>query len=266
MDRQARNKLVEDHLPLVGFITRDLHSRARHLSRDDLSSAGSVALVKAADSFDPSRGVPFGAYARHRIVGGMLDEMRRNDWATRSARQRMRQSAAARDALTAALGREPSPVELADALGVPVAEVESTMLDQGRSFTSLDVVADSLVADAASPEEMVLAEEREQMVRAAVSALPQPMRTVIEEVYFRDRSVTDVAADMGVTHSAVSQHRSEAIRLLGDGLRAHYTDPEAGHERTSKVARHRHRAFMDAFVSRTAGGYVRARAGGLAAA
>ena len=67
MNRNERNALVVENLPLVGYLVSDLCSRATHLSRDDLASAGSVALVQAADAYDATTGVPFGAYARTQI-------------------------------------------------------------------------------------------------------------------------------------------------------------------------------------------------------
>ncbi|ERK72531.1 Sigma-70 region 2, partial [Leifsonia aquatica ATCC 14665] len=102
----------------MGYLVSDLVSRATHLSRDDLASAGSLALVTAADAYDASTGVPFGAYARTRILGALADELRASDWATRSARKRIKETVAVRESLTAALGRTPTVEEIADALGV----------------------------------------------------------------------------------------------------------------------------------------------------
>ncbi|GAA4138649.1 sigma-70 family RNA polymerase sigma factor [Leifsonia shinshuensis] len=113
MNRSERNTLVVDNLPLVGYLVSDLCSRATHLSRDDLASAGAVALVTAADAYDASTGVPFGAYARTRIVGALADELRAGDWATRSARKRIKATLAVQESLTAALGRTPAVEEIA---------------------------------------------------------------------------------------------------------------------------------------------------------
>jgi RNA polymerase sigma factor for flagellar operon FliA len=50
------------------------------------------------------------------------------------------------------------------------------------------------------------------------------MRLIVRQVYFEDRTVKEIADEMGITHSAVSQQRAEAIRLLRDGLETHYSD------------------------------------------
>ena len=54
-------------------------ARGSHLSRDDFASVGSVATITSAYSFYPDLGVPFGAFARRRIVGAFADEMRSSD-------------------------------------------------------------------------------------------------------------------------------------------------------------------------------------------
>ena len=64
MNRAERNKMVVDNLPLVGYLVSEVWARATHLSRDDLASAGAVALITSAEAFDPTLGVPFGAFAR----------------------------------------------------------------------------------------------------------------------------------------------------------------------------------------------------------
>ena len=63
----------------------------RHVSRDDLISAGMAGLAQAARNFDVERGIGFDRYASTRIRGALLDELRSCDWASRSVRSRARQ-------------------------------------------------------------------------------------------------------------------------------------------------------------------------------
>jgi RNA polymerase sigma factor for flagellar operon FliA len=226
--RDARNKLVEDNLAIVGYLVNDVMSRASHLSRDDLASAGALGLVMAADSYDSSLGVPFGAFARRRILGAIADEMRAADWATRTARRKIKESLAVQESLTAALGRVPTVDEIATSLGVDRSAATEALSDAARTVTTLDTMeSDFLASDVTSPEDSLLETERTRYVLAAVTSLPERMRYIIEQVYFGDRSVGDVADELGTTHSAVSQQRAEAIRLMRDGLAAHYSEQPA---------------------------------------
>jgi RNA polymerase sigma factor for flagellar operon FliA len=224
VDIAARNRLVVENLPLVGYLVSDLCARATHLSREDMASAGALGLVLAADSFDPSVGVPFGAYARRRITGALMDELRSLDWAGRGTRKRMKALQAMVETLSARLGRAPTEDELAAALGLTLDQVRATFADAARTVEPLDAAADSLVAETAAPEDTVLARERALFVGAAVAALPERLRHIVTEIYLEGRAVKDVAAGLGLTSSAVSQQRSEALRLLRDGLELHFAD------------------------------------------
>ena len=229
MNRDQRNKLVVENLPLVGYLVRDLCSRATHLSRDDLASAGALALVTSADAWDPTLGVPFGAFARRRIIGSFADTMRADDWATRTARKRIRETLAVQETLTASLGRVPSVDEIASTLGVDRQAATDALSNASRTISALDEInADLLIADNATPEETVITQERTVFVRSSVAALPEDMRYIIEQIYFEERSVKEIAEELGFTHSAVSQKRAEAVRLIRDGLSTHYSEESEG--------------------------------------
>ncbi len=222
---RARNALVEENLAFVGYLVNDVWSRATHLSRDELASAGALGLVMAAETFDESLGVPFGAYARRRILGAIADDMRSADWASRTTRKRIKESLSVQESLTSALGRVPSVDELASALGTDRQSVSEALADAGRTVTNFDdSAADQIAADVVSPEEGLLVDERQRYVLAAVAALPERMRFIVEQVYFGERTVGEIASELGMTHSAVSQQRAEAVRLMRDGLEAHYPD------------------------------------------
>jgi RNA polymerase sigma factor for flagellar operon FliA len=224
-----RNRLVVENLPLVGYLVSDLCARATHLSREDMASAGAIGLVLAADSFDPSAGVPFGAYARRRITGALMDELRSLDWAGRGTRKRIKALQAMSETLSARLGRPATEDEMAAALGLTREQVREALADGARTVGPLDGAADALMADTVAPEEAALAEERAQYLAAAVAALPERLRHIVTEIYLEGRAVKDVAAGLGLTSSAVSQQRSEALRLLRDGLELHFAedaDPE----------------------------------------
>ncbi|MCG2621622.1 sigma-70 family RNA polymerase sigma factor [Arthrobacter sp. I2-34] len=259
MDRAVRNDLVVENLPLVGYLVAEVCAKATHLSRDDLASAGSVALITAADAFDPSLGVPFGAFARRRIVGAFADEMRAIDWAPRSVRKRIKETLAVRETLTAALGRYPTVDEIASALGVDRETAGAALADASRTVSALDdMTADFLMDETPSPEGSLLDEERLVFLRSAVEILPEKMRYIIEQIYFEDRSVKDLAEELGATHSAISQQRSEAIRLLRDGLATHYhDDAEAEHVPESRISPARRNSYLSTLGQRTAGGITR---------
>jgi RNA polymerase sigma factor for flagellar operon FliA len=245
--RELEN-LVRAHLPLVGHLVREMLSRLpAHVSREDLVSAGMAALAGAAKGFDPSRGTPFGSFATTRIRGALLDELRGLDWASRSVRARARKIDTASQALTATLGRTPTPAELADSLGVAIEEITATNDDVQRAVVlSLQGFAAGTAEDLVpertpGPEELLLHREKIGYLHNAIHALPERLRRVVEAYFFEERPMLEIAAELGVTESRISQLRSEALVLLRDGLNANL-DPDVatnGNRAEGCVARRR---------------------------
>ncbi|BCJ41795.1 DNA-directed RNA polymerase sigma-70 factor [Actinoplanes ianthinogenes] len=257
VDRRGED-IVRANMPLVGHLVREMLARVpAHVNRDDLLSAGYAALVAAARGFDSERGVPFPRFAAARVRGALLDELRGLDWASRSVRQRARRTDSAREELTAELGRTPSVQELAERLGCTVEDIEHAADDVHRATVfSLQgfatATADDLVTERTpGPEDMLILRERLGYLRHAVEALPERLRVVVQGYFFDERPMIDIAADLGVSESRVSQLRAEALVLLRDGLNTHL-DPALAAENPPKegcVARRR-AAYYDRIASR----------------
>jgi RNA polymerase sigma factor for flagellar operon FliA len=219
------DELVRAHLPLVGHLVREvLHRVPAHVSRDDLSSAGMLSLVLSAQNFDPELGVPFGRFAAIRIRGALIDELRTMDWASRAVRSKARDLESTRNQLTAVLGRTPRAVEVAQAMGISVADLESVDRDVHRaSLLSLQAMTSEdhetvLPSVGDGPEELLVKREQLGYLRDAIDELPERLRTVIEQYFFGQRRMAEIATELGVTESRISQLRSEALALLRAGL------------------------------------------------
>ncbi len=224
--------LVTEYLPIVGYLVSEVMPRLpAHVQRDDLVSAGQLALVKAARSYDPATGVPFGSYARLRIRGGLTDELRSADWASRGVRSKAREITRTQDRLASELGRWPSDAELAGELATDLSSMRAAQADLHRSVVlSLDHLVE---INGSSHEHIdsgmhhvdasqhVMHHERLTYLLAAVTALPERMRIVIEQYFLAERPMADIADQLGVTESRVSQLRAEAVVLLRDGINAH---------------------------------------------
>ena len=231
-DTAERDALITSSIPVVTHIVRETMGRVpSHVSRDDLTSAGLAALVQASKSFDASRGVPFARYAATRVRGAILDELRGIDWASRSVRRRARDLDATRAQLSSILGRSPSPAEVAQAVGMSLDEIARNDEDiaraqvlslQGAQDASLD---DLLPSAGPTPEQLVEHRERLAYLVEAVAELPERLRIVISDYFLEERPMAEIAAELGVTESRVSQLRGEALVLLRDGLNSQL-DPE----------------------------------------
>lgn len=264
---RARSKaeidsLVTEHLPLAQFAVNAVASRISlpsHVSRDDLLSCAHVALVEVARRFDPTAGASFATYALARLQGAVLDELRSGDWASRSVRAAARRTDAAADALAIALGRPPTREELAASLGVASRDLDALQVDVHRAvMVSID--ADSggdgtsldLPATGDSPERALLRTERARTLHDAMRELPDRLDEVIERNFFGDESLTDIAHDLGVTLSRVSQMRARALTLL-HAVMSELWDEQPVPADGGVRARNQQRAYVDRVAANRAG-------------
>jgi RNA polymerase sigma factor for flagellar operon FliA len=253
--RSEIDDLITSHMPIVGYIVREISMRLpRHVDQGDLHSAGLLGLVQAARAFDASRGVPFKRYANTRIRGAVVDELRSRSWASRAVRQTGRLRDEAVEQLAAVLGRMPSQAEIAEHLGVTVAELDSAQDDLHRTVVlSLDAAASPEAVDAAiehhgpTPEQELLRGEEHHYLRSAVQALPDRLRTVVTMYYLEGRPMADIAEVLDVTESRVSQMRAQALDLVRDGMNS-ALDPDLvpAAERPGGVVDRRRTAYFAA--------------------
>jgi RNA polymerase sigma factor for flagellar operon FliA len=252
--------LVEKNLPLVAHIVRETMGRVpTHVNRDDLTSAGMFALVQAARAFDAERGVPFPRYAVTRIRGAVLDELRGVDWASRSVRRLSRDLDATRSQLATSLGRVPTNEEIASVLGVDVADIARNDDDVARAqVLSLQGAPDTdleelLPTGGPTPDQVLEHRERLTYLVEAIAELPERLRTVVEDYFFVERPMAEIAEQLGVTESRVSQMRAEALGLLREVLHREL-EPEMVREpaRPNGCAARRRETYFAAVASRHA--------------
>lgn len=262
VNQATMDELIIETIPMVSHIVRSTMARVpSHVSRDDLTSAGLVALVSASKSFEADRGVPFARYAATRIRGAILDELRSIDWASRSVRRKARTLDTTRNQLAVMLGRVPTTEEVAEASGLSIDEIHSHNADVARAqILSIhgtsdedSELADVLPARSPSPEQVMEHREKLTYLVEAVAELPERLRIVVTDYFFAERPMADIAAELGVSESRVSQMRAEAMELLKDALNSQLA-PElvTPHARPNGAAARRRDAYFAAVATRHA--------------
>lgn len=282
-------QLIEDALPLVKHVMFQVSVRfPRHVDREELIRAGVLGLVQAAHRFDPTKGVNFNHYAAQRIRGAILDAVRSIDWAPRSVRRSGRAIENASDKLANDLGRLPTTAELAAELGMTPAELAQLQHQLARTVVlGLEMVVSEVEGDdeevllkgtlpdpGRGPDEELVDRELHAYLRDAVDLLPERHRIVIQGYFFEGRTSEELAAEIGVTVSRISQLRTEAFGMIREGLAAQYHDAEADAPlpavQESKRAARQRGAYAAAIASKSTwrsridADSARARAAGLA--
>ena len=233
-----RNALIESHVALVEHVVLRLSAGfPRHVDRSELVSAGMIGLVEAADRYDPSRGIPFSRFAATRIRGAMLDAVRTADWAPRSVRAAARDAESAEQHLASKLGRTPQLEEVAEAAGMSSKELSQLrdQVNRGVLMTldhaygddaSMPLVATIVDPDSPDPDLVLESTERAAYLRDAVTALPERHRQVIQGYFLEGRTSQEIAEDLDITQSRVSQLRADALEMMREGLEAQYQQRE----------------------------------------
>lgn len=226
-----RQALIVAHTDTVKAIARKIRARLpKGVDLDDLVGYGTLGLVEAIDRYDRHRSVPFEAFARPRIQGAILDALRAVDWVPRSVRRKADLLDSTRARLREDLGRDPSRVEVAGRLAIPVEKLER--LERGariRHVTSLDapVSADSdtpVVATLAADDDLLRdwesAEVTDEIVEA-VRRLPERERQAVTMYYLEERSLKEIGDELGVSESRACQLRRQGVERLRFKVRHH---------------------------------------------
>lgn len=236
-DDEVRARLIEGHLDLVPQVVLQVAAHfPRHVDRQELARAGTLGLVEAAWRFDGTRGVPFERFAARRIRGAVLDAVRAVDWAPRSVRAAGRRLEAAESEVANASGTV-TEAAVADAMGITVEALAATRdrvhravvlaldhlapptAEAGEQLSLGDVLADRTEAE---PDEQLESRELLGYLRDAVRLLPERHRAVIAGYFLEDRSSAELAEELDVTESRISQIRTEALAMLREAIEAQY--------------------------------------------
>jgi RNA polymerase sigma-B factor len=221
----AREELVHLHLPLVEHCARRFRNRGEPL--EDLVQVGTIGLLKSIDRFDPDRAVEFSTYATPTIVGEIKRYFRDKGWAIRVPRrlQELRiQIGTATAELTQTLGRSPTPRELAEAIDCSVEEiVEGIESSNAYSTLSLDSGDDTeesgSMLDAIGVEDQNLENvDVRESLKPLLDALQPREKTILMLRFFKNRTQSQIAEEIGVSQMHVSRLLSRTLEHLRTSL------------------------------------------------
>jgi RNA polymerase sigma factor for flagellar operon FliA len=221
---EQEEKWILDHLPLVRHIVQKIGANVcGAMDEEDLISAGTLGLIKAAKAYDPGREVEFKTYAYIRIRGAILDELRGASFVPSGVHGQLRRIKEAYRAHTAEHGSPPEDEQLAARLGISAAQLYRTLEEARRQqFLSIHGLTDDKPAlnlflppdEHPGPDEQAARKELLERLAAAIRELPERDRTVILLYYDRDLTMKEAAAVLDVTESRVSQLHAGAVFKL----------------------------------------------------
>lgn len=227
---ETREKVILHYAPLVKYVAgRVSTGLPPSVEFGDLVSYGVFGLLDAIEKFDPTRGIKFETYAIARIKGAIIDELRAEDWVPRSVRFKAREIERAYMALEGDLRRVPTDEEVAEKMGISVAEYlnllsKMTLVslvaldelwtvsgDRPDKISLADIVEDVKVKD---PSKSFEIEEMKDMIADSINRLPERERIVVTLYYFEGLTMREIGEVLTVTESRVCQMHTKAILRL----------------------------------------------------
>ena len=221
-DSESQSIDISRKIELVKKIALYLKARIPdYFEAEDLIQIGMIGLIEANKNFDPSVGVSFDEYAKRRIKGAILDEVRKASSLSRLAVKNNREYSSAKNSLTNSLGRQPTNVEIADYLDVSISELEHKR-SHANQFNLVQLDNDLIEADGAFEDQqsnpMLSIEQAELSDRLTneISKLDDRSKLIISLYYVEELNMKEIGAVIGVNESRVSQLLSAtALKLRG---------------------------------------------------
>jgi RNA polymerase sigma factor for flagellar operon FliA len=226
------DELIVQFLPMVHKIAHRVAVYLKPpLSFEDLVSAGTVGLVRAARDFDLSHQVEFQTYAYIRIKGAILDELRSSSLLPANVNKQIRNARQLCQKIIEQTGNSPTDEELAEKLEITVEEVYQ-LFENARiqNFVSIDglmgehsspsgFISAHHGRDAATPDKQLEQAELVEKLSEAIQQLDQRQRQVILLYYQQHLTMKQIADLFKITESRVSQLHSSALFSLSVKLR-----------------------------------------------
>ncbi len=217
--------VVQNYFTLVRAIASKIKRRLpAHVDVEDLVQTGMIGLLEASSRFDATRMVDFSSYANSRITGAILDELRKWDTCSRQDRKTAREIETVKQSLRAMKGCEPGREEIAEAVGLGLAQYDR-MLHRLESAKQPPLQSDDhdsdpseelnqIPAKGQTPFEACSKIEDFTLLRSYITQLKPRQRQVLELYYFHDMGLRDIGQKLGVGEARISQIHKQAVLEL----------------------------------------------------
>jgi RNA polymerase sigma-B factor len=224
-DTNAREELIERHLPLVRSLARRYAGRGEAL--EDIEQVGAIGLIKAIDRFELSREVSLATYATPNVVGEIKRHFRDKGWAVRVPRALQELNASmsgAIERLTVKLSRSPSIAEIAAELETTPEQVLEAM-EVGSAYSTVSLSTSSSGEEELDPLETI-GEEDEEFERSehraalapALAQLPAREREILRMRFEEGLPQTQIAQRVGLSQMHVSRLIRKSLTMMREEL------------------------------------------------
>jgi RNA polymerase sigma-B factor len=224
-DADAREELVQRHLPLVRSLARRYAGRGEAL--DDIEQVGAIGLIKAIDRYELSREVALTTYATPNVVGEIKRHFRDKGWAIRVPRALQElngKMGPTIERLTGKLGRSPSIAEIAAEFQTSTEQVLEA-LEAGSAYAPSSLSVGPTSEGELDPMETIGTEDVEfertddrTSLEPALAALPEREREILRMRFEEGLTQTQIAERVGISQMHVSRLIRRSLERMRNQL------------------------------------------------
>jgi len=217
------DQLMTEHAPFVKRIAYHMISRLpASVQLEDIIQTGMIGLFEALKGYDMSKGASFETYARIRIQGAMIDEVRRCDWTPRSVYKKSRQLSEAIRTIESEQGRDAKDEEIAKALDISLDDYYSMVKDAAgcKLLSYEDIVAvggchdEYETSTQQNPYENLQEEGFKNGLAEKIQNLPEREKMVMALYYDEELNLREIGEVLGITEGRVCQIHGQALLRL----------------------------------------------------
>ena len=217
------DELMTKYAPFVKRIAYHMITRLpATVQLEDIVQTGMIGLFEALKGYDMSKGASFETYARIRIQGAMIDEVRHCDWTPRSVYKKSRELSEAIRTIEREQGREAKDSEIASHLKLTMDEYYSMVKDaagyQILNYEDMSTGGNShdeyQTCELDTPLNQLQEEDFKQGLVEQIQNLPERERMVMALYYDEEFNMREIGKILGVTEGRVCQIHGQALLRL----------------------------------------------------
>lgn len=223
-DKEARDTVFEENVGLIYSVAKRFLGRG--VEMEDLFQIGCIGLLKAVDKFDLTFEVKFSTYAVPMIAGEMKRFLRDDGMlkVSRSLKENHYRLFQIREELEIKLGREPTLLELSQAMELPVEELVLTMESKTEVESLHKTIYQGEGTEISLMDKLPEKENRQEQIfnklflEEILNTLNAKERQLIYMRYFQERTQTEIAKELGVSQVQVSRMEKKILGKLRENI------------------------------------------------
>ncbi len=214
----SRQEIIKNFMPTIRYWAKHYHYQYHQvLDFEDLVMVGVIGLIDAMNKYKKDKKNQFKTYAEFRIRGEIIDELRKQDWMTRSERTKQKKYKKAKRNLTEELGRDPTSEEMTNVL-----QFKSKDVTRMEQYETGETIKQYVEGETIGQGSLISTELENYTLKKTLAVmmdeLPKTMRLIVMLKYFEDLNFHEISSVVNLSEGRICQLHAEALELLKEHL------------------------------------------------